>query len=69
MVYVVKIDNKTKKGRLAVELLRTLDDSKSITFMEEEEDHVLLAMMKKGLKSGKAETSKVLERLKKIAEQ
>jgi hypothetical protein len=46
MVYVVKIDNKTKKGRLAVEFLRTLDD-KSISFMEEGDDPTLLAIMKK----------------------
>lgn len=66
MKHVVEIDDKTKNGKLAFELLETLSDKNGIRFIEEVEDNEFLEMMKKSHKSGRAKTSSVIGKLEKI---
>ncbi|MCC6683739.1 MAG: hypothetical protein IT247_01585 [Bacteroidia bacterium] len=68
MKYVIEIDDKTKNGKLAYELLETLSDKKSgIRFIDEVEDNELLQMMKKSRKSGRAKEASVIKNLRKTA--
>ncbi|MEI6595663.1 MAG: hypothetical protein WCO28_08860 [Bacteroidota bacterium] len=66
MKHVIEIDDKTKTGRLAFELLETLSNKTGIRFINEVEDNDLLEVMKKSSKSGRAKPSSVISKLEKV---
>ena len=68
MKQIIAIDTSLPKGQMLLELLKEFKNSKFVTFLtesalEEKEDKVLLDVMEKGRKSGKADTKTVLKKL------
>jgi|GEM_PF-1062986 len=69
MERIIKIDDKTSKGKMLLSLLDHFSKTTaSVEFLtpfelEELEDSVFLKMMEQGRESGKADTKKVLKKL------
>lgn len=68
MKQIIAIDTSLPKGQMLLELLKEFKNSKFVTFLtesalEEKEDKVLLDLMEKDRKSGKADTKNVLKKL------
>jgi purine nucleoside permease len=65
MTYSVTINEKSREGKSVVTMLKLLADKyDGLHIVEEVEDKALVKLLKSGQKSGLADTSRVLKKLK-----